>query len=342
MARDKGTIVNIDKSNLSDYPNGRIKNNTGGNDGTPVNEFIYGDLHETKDKLMRLYGISYNGLPDNETNGYQFIQSLIALASKNDFTINLNISGDSLSVDLKLGKLLDNETFILKSSINKGVQTTIKGSDNVVKIITYLGEFKANEYVRMINTNSSVILVRMIDSNNIGAAIDELNYLKKASQAEEDAGVIDNKATTPLTNKTSFIKRVNGEDSSDYLAIATGSGQKNGLLSHQDKKKINDFTDPLSGIVWQSNNVSTNSRSIGHNSNNYNFNYYDVYPPSGKTMANLKCFIPSISEIWFSGVVDSNDEFWCNYEIRSGYIRVICNSSENRQVSKINYLAIWI
>ena len=58
------------------YPNGRVRDNTGTGNGTPVNEGVYGDIHVNKDKLMDLYGIESNGLPDNEANGYQIIEAL--------------------------------------------------------------------------------------------------------------------------------------------------------------------------------------------------------------------------------------------------------------------------
>lgn len=233
--RDKGTLPNIDNSDPVKYPNGRIKNNTGGGNGTPVNEEVYGDLHEAKDKLLRLYGILPNGLPDNETNGYQLIDGLIALATKNDFTLTLNESLGQLTVPLKLSKLKDNETFILKASVDKTTETTIKGTlDGSSKTIVFLGDFKANEYVRMINTPGTVILVRMIDSFNLQAAVEELGFLKKALQAEEDAGTTDLVATTPLVNKTTFTKRVIGDQSDNYLA----TDLQNGLISAELVEKL--------------------------------------------------------------------------------------------------------
>lgn len=219
--RNKGTLTNIDNSDPANYPDGRIKNNTGAGNGTPVNEFVYGDLHEAKDKLMRLYGIAYNGLPDNETNGYQLIDAMIALASKNDFLLNLTDISGVISVPLKLGKLKDNEAFITKATFDKGAQTSIKGSDGVTKTVTFIGSFKTNEYVRMVNTSSSVILVRLVDSFNVDAVVNELLYLKKATQTQENAGTSELVATTPLTNKTVFTSRV---QEATYLATAVRNG----------------------------------------------------------------------------------------------------------------------
>lgn len=250
MARDKSTLENIDKSNLTDYPNGRIKNNTGAGDGTPVNEFVYGDIHETLAKLMRLYDISYNGLPDNETNGYQLVSALQALASKNDYVLDMSSAGGVLQIPIKLGKLLENESIILKATINKGLETSIRGTlDNTTKSVTFLGDFKTNEYVRLINTSTSVVLVRLIDSFNLQSAVTDLGFLMQASQTEENQGTISDKATTPLSNKTVFTRRVNGDDSGDYLA----STVRNGLLSKEDKEIIDD----LAGGTTNSNKYGT-------------------------------------------------------------------------------------
>lgn len=76
---------NVDNSDLSNYPDGRVKDNTGSGNGTGVNERVYGDLHQAIAKLMRLYGIIPSGLPDNEANGFQIVEALKALASKNDY-----------------------------------------------------------------------------------------------------------------------------------------------------------------------------------------------------------------------------------------------------------------
>ena len=42
--RNKSNLANIVID--ANYPYGRIKDNTGAGDGTPVNEFVYGDIHQ--------------------------------------------------------------------------------------------------------------------------------------------------------------------------------------------------------------------------------------------------------------------------------------------------------
>lgn len=62
-----------------DYPYGNIKDDTGSNNGTPVNKEVYADFHQFFAKLMAEAGISYNNVPDNFTNGFQYFLSLLKL-----------------------------------------------------------------------------------------------------------------------------------------------------------------------------------------------------------------------------------------------------------------------
>ena len=240
MARDKLSLQEqIDNSDPSNYLNGRIKDNTGAGGGTPVNERVYGDIHQFFAKLMNLAGLGFTGLPENEKNGYQYIESLRNLATKNDLSYNLSKDGSILTLPIRLSTVADNEIIRAKATFDKGSETSIKGtldnSDN--KTVTYLGNFKQDEYVRIINLSSSVLIIREVDAFNLGTVIDELFYLKAATQAQENAGTLNTVATTPLRNKTTFTKRVIGDDSDDYLA----NTNRNGLLSSE-------FWDIIDGI----------------------------------------------------------------------------------------------
>lgn len=244
---------NVDNSDLANYPDGRIKNNTGTGNGTPVNRSVYGDLHSNISKLMRLYNIGPNSLPDNETNGYQIIEALSALASKNDYIYSLTTNGTTeLSVDIKLSLMKDNEFLICLAAANKTTETTVKGSNNTSLAVTYSGNFKANEYVRLIKTGAGVTIVRIADWNSLNSMVSELLYLKKASQAQEDAGTSDLVATTPLVNKTTFIKRVNGTDSSSYLA----NSSRNGLMSKEQYDIVNGFSGGIKSQIFKLNSWS--------------------------------------------------------------------------------------
>ena len=70
-------------------------------------------------------------------------------------------------------------------------------------------------------------------------------------------------------------------------------------------------------------------------------NYFDVFPPAGKVMANLVGFIPSIHVIHYAGGVDGNDSIRCTYSYLSDRIRVYVQNTEQRSTPAANYLAIW-
>jgi len=70
-------------------------------------------------------------------------------------------------------------------------------------------------------------------------------------------------------------------------------------------------------------------------------NYFDVFPPAGKTMSNLRAFIPSIHAIHFAGGVNGDDSMRCSYSYLSNRIRVYVQNTEQRSTPAANYLAIW-
>lgn len=69
---------NVDNSD-PDYPYGKIKDNTGVGDGTPVNTLVYGDFHQFFAKMLSESGITPNGIPDNDYSGFQYFEALLNL-----------------------------------------------------------------------------------------------------------------------------------------------------------------------------------------------------------------------------------------------------------------------
>lgn len=74
---------------------------------------------------------------------------------------------------------------------------------------------------------------------------------------------------------------------------------------------------------------------------NYGANYFDVFPPVGKSMGNLLAFIPSIHMIHFAGGVNGDDSMMNTYEYLGDRIRVRVQNTEQRSTPAANYLAIW-
>ncbi len=75
MAYSLENKPNVDAPD-SDYPYGKIRDNNGSGNGTPVNTLVYGDFHQFFAKLMAEAGISPNELPDSDYSGFQLFESL--------------------------------------------------------------------------------------------------------------------------------------------------------------------------------------------------------------------------------------------------------------------------
>ncbi len=104
----------------SDYPKGKIRDNTGAGDGTPVDTEVYGDVHQFLAKLLRMAGITANALPDNEYSGFQYIQALMT----NGFR---SFSNPIIKALLQTEGYIDNDLIVLS-----GVDITISNSGNTL------------------------------------------------------------------------------------------------------------------------------------------------------------------------------------------------------------------
>jgi hypothetical protein len=74
---------------------------------------------------------------------------------------------------------------------------------------------------------------------------------------------------------------------------------------------------------------------------NFGANFFDVFPPTGKSMGNLVAFIPSINQIHFAGGVNGDDSMVCTYSYLSDRIRVYVQNTEQRSTPAANYLVVW-
>lgn len=70
-------------------------------------------------------------------------------------------------------------------------------------------------------------------------------------------------------------------------------------------------------------------------------NYFDVFPPAGKTMANLQAFVPSIAVIHYAGGVNGDDSMRCTWSALADRVRVYVQNTEQRSTPAANYMAIW-
>jgi hypothetical protein len=251
MATNKLLAPNIDASDLVNYPNGRIKDNSGAGDGTAVNRQLYSDLHEFFAKLMRMAAITYNALPDNEGNGFQLVQALQALAGKNDMLQTLNSDGTTVSIATKLGILQLGELMICQSAFNYAAEASIEGNDTsvITRTLTVSSPFKTNDYILLQVTSGGISLIRLATADNLDVLAAALNYLKACSDAEATTGTITSKAVTPHALKAAFTEWVT-DPTAAIPFIATDATP--GLLSASDKTLLDTLSNPVKNRGWVS------------------------------------------------------------------------------------------
>lgn len=312
MARNKKLQANIDNSDPVNFPDGRIRDNTGAGDGTPVNEIVYGDIHEFFAKLMRLYSITFNGVPDNVANGYQLLDAVRALASKNDFLLTISTDG-VLIVPLKLNLVTEGEAFTCIAQSDQAAETQIKGSLDPVPILKNVifkgGNFKTGEYIRLVVTAIGVDLVRLSDGDALDTIAGDFGFLKAANQTEEDAGAINTVATTPLTNFTAFADRVNGVASVNFLATAI----INGLMSAADKAKL-DAVGSIEKNYGKVQGIDVDTGSVS--------DFYSVTGDITQAQLTTRTTEGQVITVTFANAMDdTNYEIITNVESKGGIIQ---------------------
>lgn len=89
------------------YPFGDIKDDPGDDTGTPVNRAVYADHHQFFAKLLDNSGIVINDLPDDDVNGFQLFDALLATN-----TIQSSLNNDrAINLLAQVGKLCFNAGF---------------------------------------------------------------------------------------------------------------------------------------------------------------------------------------------------------------------------------------
>lgn len=249
MAISKNDQVNIDDSNLTAYPNGQVKDDSGTGDGFPLTRDTTSDHFETFDKAMRLADITFNGDFDNEVNGYQYLDAFIALAAKSDYILSLTTSTGILQLPTKLGILNENEKLIALAVSDYTTETQIRGNDSptVTKSIIITQQWKAGDYLLLVNTTAGVKIIQLVTGDNLAFITTANAFLKAANNAETLAGAIITKAVTPASFLSAFTSLVTvAVSAAPYYATDSTPG----LLSAADKTIIDNFADPVKNRGW--------------------------------------------------------------------------------------------
>ena len=160
---------------------------------------------------------------------------------------------------------------------------------------------------------------------------------------------IDQTGTTHFGYTVNFNSVVNANDTiyaNNYVWLQDDPWH----ARHATTKQYVDTRIPNYSFTSGQNYVYDYSNIVG--SFNGNKNFIDVYPPAGKTMANLAAFISSIHVIHFEGDVNRDDSLRCWWVYHNGSVnwpddgsanrvRVYVQNTEQREAPAANWLAVW-
>jgi hypothetical protein len=142
-------------------------------------------------------------------------------------------------------------------------------------------------------------------------------------------------ATSSSTANKVVARDSNGDFSAARISLTAAPTAANHAVTKE-------YVDSSSFTVTSGNTIySTSGYTNQVGSWNNNANYFDVFPPSGKTMSNLIAFIPSIAVIHYAGGVNGDDSMRCTWSNLGDRIRVYVQNTEQRSTPAANYMAIW-
>lgn len=231
------------------------------------------------------------------------------------------------SVFNSLGALAGNLTII--SGCNLTGSTV---SDGYVFIDGELLAFKSAN----VNVNSTVIIIEEpVNRGFKNGVVKQVHTIRYATFGTADTSWLWTDFKRPFETKNI---------PSDLVAQLEVIGEK------EDKTTVDLLVERIEDLEARtipqisitSGSETVNALAVGARENDYTKNYVWVTPPAGYTMTHLAGFMPSIAQIDFAGDVDGGDTLFCKYRIEATRITVICNNSEARAASKINYMAVWI
>jgi hypothetical protein len=110
-------------SDVANFPNGGVVNETETSKGTPIVEEILGDIFSNIYKVIRDRKIEFTGNQDREDTQYQFFDALKLLTNNlNDSEQILNLAGSVFSLPIDF-ELLPNKYFVIFLMINHNLLT---------------------------------------------------------------------------------------------------------------------------------------------------------------------------------------------------------------------------
>ena len=176
-----------------------------------------------------------------------------------------------------------------------------------------------------------------VTANLVGAVTGNASTATQLQTARSINGVAFNGTQDITITSTDATKvALAGSTMTGYLTLVGAPVNAN----HATTKTYVDSRLPQYTIVSGA-QYSTSGYTNQVGSFNDGANFFDVFPPVGKSMANIVAFIPSIHVIHFAGGVNGDDSMRCTYSYLSDRIRVYVQNTEQRSTPAANYLVIW-
>jgi hypothetical protein len=238
-----------------------------------------------------------------------------------------------------------------REPLTRGSFLTLVNSTTSGAIATYDGVIGATIAVDATSTNTASKVVVRDASGNFAAGTITANLTGNVT------GTVTGNAGTATSLQTA--RNINGVPfngtadititATDPNKVAKAGDTMSGYLTlngnpisplHATPKQYVDSRLPtfqiISGVSYS---IAGFTNQVG--SFNDGANFFDVYPPAGKTMGNLVAFIPSIHVVHYAGGVDGNDSIRCTYAYFGDRIRVWVQNTEQRSTPAANYLVVW-
>ena len=141
------------------YPFGKSKDNTGSNNGFDLNSANLEDYHQFFAKMFDESGITANGNPDNETNGFQLYEALRKITKPyKSYTALMSQTGTAAPVATVLG--LNEVGAIVWTRNSAGVYTG-----------TLTGAFVSNKTFLYIKTGVSGAIEAKLDLVDVNSVV---------------------------------------------------------------------------------------------------------------------------------------------------------------------------
>jgi hypothetical protein len=238
-----------------------------------------------------------------------------------------------------------------REPLTRGSFLTLVNSTTSGAIATYDGVIGATIAVDATSVNTASKVVSRDSSGNFAAGTVTANLVGNVTgtvsgnagtatslQTARNINGVAFNGTTDITITATDPNKVakTGDTMSGYLTL---NGNPVSPLHATPKQYVDSRLPQFQIISGISYSIAGFTNQVG--SWNFNSNFFDVFPPAGKSMGNLIAFIPSIHVLHYAGVVNGDDSTVCTYSYLGDRIRVYVQNTEQRSTPAANYLVVW-